>query len=208
MTLLVFYIFLSLQLKASSHTWIKSGYWYTGSEYPIPNINTALFTHLICAFAFINSSTHELVLLTSDEPYISSFTSTIKKSNPSVKPLLSIWTENEGCEHKDGNSSKFLWMTENPAYRKSFVESSIKMARAYGFEGLDLYVTTLLKTKGNMTTLGILFNEGCTYSDTFFPKFTPFYTLRIALYEAYRVAFPDQLLHLVQRHISQLIRGV
>ncbi|KAM0031179.1 putative protein kinase RLK-Pelle-DLSV family [Helianthus debilis subsp. tardiflorus] len=50
-------------------------------------------------------------------------------------------------------------MTENPAYRKSFVESSIKMARAYGFEGLDLYVTTLLKTKGNMTTLGILFNE-------------------------------------------------
>ncbi|KAK1418425.1 hypothetical protein QVD17_27569 [Tagetes erecta] len=152
-------IFLSLQCKLStSKAPIKAGYWYTGSEYPIPNINSALFTHLICAFAYINPSTHELVLTESDEPYISSFASMVKKTNPSVKPLLSIWTQN-GINGNDVNSSNFLLMTENPAYRKSFIESTIKMARAYGFEGLDLSVSTLLSTKGNMTSLGDLFNE-------------------------------------------------
>ncbi|KAI3725045.1 hypothetical protein L1987_64818 [Smallanthus sonchifolius] len=153
------FIFLFSHVKAStSQTWIKAGYWYTGSVNPMPNINSALFTHLICAFAYINPSTHELVLLESDETYISSFASTVKKTNPSVKPLLSIWTQN-GIYGNEGNSSNFLFMTENPAYRKSFIESSIKMARVYGFEGLDLSVTTLLSTKGNMTSLGILFNE-------------------------------------------------
>ncbi|KAM0002604.1 putative protein kinase RLK-Pelle-DLSV family [Helianthus debilis subsp. tardiflorus] len=159
LSLLLLFIILSLQWTPSmSRTWIKAGYWYTGSEYPIPNINTALFTHLICAFAYINSSTHELVLLTSDEPYVSTFASTVKKSNPSVKPLLSILPRNE-YHGNDDNSSNFFLMTENPAYRKSFVESSIKMARCHGFEGLDLSATTLLSTKGNMTSLGILFNE-------------------------------------------------
>ncbi|KAJ0541063.1 putative protein kinase RLK-Pelle-DLSV family [Helianthus annuus] len=153
------FIFLSLQWKTSrSQTWIKAGYWYTGSEYPIPNINSPLFTHLICAFAYINPSTHELVLSASDQPYVSTFASMVKKSNPSVKPLLSIFTQN-GNLGDGGNSSNFLLMTADPAYRKSFIRSSIKMARLYGFEGLDLYVTTLLRTKGNMSNLGILFNE-------------------------------------------------
>ncbi|KAI3827492.1 hypothetical protein L1987_01568 [Smallanthus sonchifolius] len=157
--LILLFIFLFSHVKAStSQTWIKAGYWYTGSINPIPNINSALFTHLICAFAYINPSTHELILVESDETYISSFASTVKKTNPSVKPLLLIWTRN-GNYRNDRNSSNFLLMTENPAYRKSFIESSIKMARVYGFEGLDLHVTTLLSTKGNMTSLGILFNE-------------------------------------------------
>ncbi|MFS7966618.1 putative chitinase [Helianthus anomalus] len=144
LSLLLLFIILSLQWKPlTSRTWIKAGYWYTGSEYPIPNINTALFTHLICAFAYINSSTHDLVLLTSDEPYVSMFASTVKNSNPSVKPLLSIRPRNE-YHGNDENSSNFFIMAENPAYRKSFVESSIKMARHYGFEGIDLYATTLL----------------------------------------------------------------
>ncbi|XP_076896730.1 uncharacterized protein LOC143549816 [Bidens hawaiensis] len=159
LSLILLFIFLSLQWKTStSQTWIKAGYWYDGSENPMPNINSALFTHLVFAFAYINPSTHELVPIASNEPYISSFVSTVKKSNPSVKPLLSIWTQNENPGN-NGNSSNFLLMTQNPAYRKIFIESSIKMARTYGFEGLDLYVTTLLNTKGNMTSLGNLFNE-------------------------------------------------
>ncbi|XP_076899305.1 class V chitinase-like [Bidens hawaiensis] len=142
-----------------SQPWIKAGFWYTGSAYPTPDINSALFTHLICAFAYINPLTHKIYLTESDEPYVSTFVSTVKKSNPSVKPLLSIWTENELYEKNDGNSSNFLLMTQTPAYQKSFIESSIKMAQAYGFEGLDLYVSTLLNTKENMTSLGNLFNE-------------------------------------------------
>ncbi|KAF5789323.1 putative protein kinase RLK-Pelle-DLSV family [Helianthus annuus] len=156
--LLFLFISQSLWKTSASQTWIKAGYWYTQSEYPIPNINTALFTHLICAFAYINPSTNELILITSDEPYVSTFASTVKKSNPLVKPLLSIRTQNE-YYGTNKNSSLFLSMINNPAYRKTFIESSIKMALDHGFEGLDLYITTLLSTKGNMTNLGILFNE-------------------------------------------------
>ncbi|XP_076896729.1 uncharacterized protein LOC143549815 [Bidens hawaiensis] len=160
MTLLPLFIILSLQCKTStSQPWIKAGYWYTGSVNPTPNINSALFTHLICAFAYISPSTHKMVLLESDEPYISTFASTVKRRNPLVKPLLSISIANETYEKTVGDSSNFLVVAENPAYRKIFVESSIKMARAYGFEGLDLSATTLLSTKGNMTSLEIVFKE-------------------------------------------------
>ena len=141
-----------------AQTWIKAGYWYTGSEFPVPNINSALFTHLICAFAYIDPSTHELFSKGSDEPYVSTFASTVKTTNPSVIPLLSIWTQN-GYYGNNENSSNFLKMAENPSYRKRFIESSMKVARLHGFKGLDLYVTTLLSTKGNMTNLRPLFDE-------------------------------------------------
>ncbi|KAI3701562.1 hypothetical protein L6452_26741 [Arctium lappa] len=163
---LLLLLFLSLtNTSTPQQTWIKAGFWYTGSEFPVPNINSALFTHLICAFAYIDPSTHKLFLRDSDEPYISTFTSTIKRTNPSVTPLLSIWTQN-GYYADIENSTDFLTMTENPAYRKSFIESSIKTARIYGFEGLDLSVSTLLSTKGNMTNLGTLFNEFRAAVDT------------------------------------------
>ncbi|PWA35228.1 glycosyl hydrolase family protein with chitinase insertion domain-containing protein [Artemisia annua] len=87
---------LSLHFSTSTtqQTWIKAGYWFTGSSFPIPNIKSGLFTHLICAFAYINASNHELFLFQSDESYISTFASTVKSNNPKVTPLLSIWTEN------------------------------------------------------------------------------------------------------------------
>ena len=58
---LFYYIFLSLELKPSNaQAWIKAGYRFSGSEFPISDINSALFTHLICAFAGVNSSSYEL----------------------------------------------------------------------------------------------------------------------------------------------------
>nr|GEU68091.1 chitinase II [Tanacetum cinerariifolium] len=144
--------------STSQQTWIKAGYWFTGSLFPIPNINAGLFTHLICAFAYINASNHELFLFQSDESYISTFASTVKRNNPKVIPLLSIWTEN-GSPGSYENSSNFFKMAENQSHQKSFIQSSIRMTRLYGFEGLDLHVSTLLNTTGNMTNLGTLFDE-------------------------------------------------
>ncbi|KAJ9551452.1 hypothetical protein OSB04_015497 [Centaurea solstitialis] len=69
--------------------------------------------------------------------YISTFASTVKRNNPS-----SIWPQN-GRSGNHENSSNFLRMADQPAYRKTFIESSIKTARLYGFQGLDLYFTTL-----------------------------------------------------------------
>ncbi|KAI3495812.1 hypothetical protein L1887_38158 [Cichorium endivia] len=121
---------------STAQTRIKAGYWYTGSEFPS-------FRRVV-----------------GDKTYVSTFATAVKKSNPSVIPLLSIWTPN-GEYGNSANSSEFLTMTEDPSYRKNFIESSIKTARRYGFEGLDLYVTTLLSTTENMNTsnLGVLFDE-------------------------------------------------
>ena len=54
--MVLFHILLYPELKPSkTQTWIKAGYWFSGSEFPISDINSALFTHLICAFADVKS---------------------------------------------------------------------------------------------------------------------------------------------------------
>lgn len=116
MTILLFLLlFIFNTSTTTAQTWIKSGYWYTGSEFPVPNINSALFTHLICAFSYIDPSTHKLVLRASDEPYVANFASSVKKANPSVISLLPIWTQN-GYYGNNENSTNFLMMVEKPAY--------------------------------------------------------------------------------------------
>ena len=129
----LFLLFLPLLQFSTAETWMKSGYWYSGSEFPVPDINSALYTHLIAAFVHINSSNYELYVSPSDEPYISTFTDIVKKKNPSVVTLLSIWCGvAESFDHGEANSSIFFSMTSQSSSRRSFIESSIRKARSYG----------------------------------------------------------------------------
>ncbi|KAJ7979638.1 cysteine-rich receptor-like protein kinase 21 [Quillaja saponaria] len=134
-----------------AQTWIKSGYWLSGSGFPISDINSSLFTHLICAFADVNSSSYQLYVSFSDEQYFSAFTSTVKLKNPSITTLLSI-----GGGKAD--YGVFSLMFSSGSYRKSFIESSIRIARHYGFQGLDLSWVSA-NTSSDMANLGILFEE-------------------------------------------------
>uniref|UniRef100_A0A6N2M8L8 GH18 domain-containing protein n=1 Tax=Salix viminalis TaxID=40686 RepID=A0A6N2M8L8_SALVM len=59
---------------SAAQKWVKAGYWYSGSDFPISDINSALFTHLICAFANVNSSTYELSIPPNSEQNFSIFT--------------------------------------------------------------------------------------------------------------------------------------
>lgn len=137
---------------STTHAWIRAGYWYVGSEFPIPEINSALFTHLTCAFANINPNSYELSLSSADESYISTFTNIVKRKNPSVITLLSTWTG-------DKNSSVLPFMVTQSSRRKSFIDSSINIARKYGFQGLELYATTILSMGINMTNMGTFLDE-------------------------------------------------
>ncbi|KAL6274965.1 hypothetical protein ACE6H2_025657 [Prunus campanulata] len=140
----------------------KAGYWYAGSESPIPDINSALFTHLICAYADLNSSTYQLSIPSSLEPSFSSFTSVVKRKNPSVITLLSIWNglaaTNQSSLGEKANSSVLSSMASKPSNRKSFIESSIKTARLYGFQGIDL-VWVWPRTTSDMINMGKLLDE-------------------------------------------------
>ncbi|XVE53687.1 hypothetical protein DITRI_Ditri03aG0022500 [Diplodiscus trichospermus] len=92
--------------------------------------NSALFTHLICAFASLDSSSYELSISSSDEPYFSVFTNTVKQKNPSITILLSIGGGS-------ANHSVIVSMVSNSSHRKAFIDSSIKVARLYDFQGLE-----------------------------------------------------------------------
>ncbi|KAA3486215.1 wall-associated receptor kinase-like 10 [Gossypium australe] len=125
-------LFVSLNLQSSvSQTWIKAGYWDSSASLPVSDINSALFTHLFCAFAFVNSTSYLLFINSSNEQHFSNFTSTVKLKNPSITTILSIWVGRT-------ESTTFSFMVNETSLRKSFIESSIKTARLYGFHGLDL----------------------------------------------------------------------
>ncbi|KAL3535048.1 hypothetical protein ACH5RR_003509 [Cinchona calisaya] len=136
---------------STAQTWIRAGYWFSGTEFPIEDVNSALFTHLLCAFGDLNSTTYELQISASDQKYFSAFTSTVKQKNPSVVTLLSIGGGT-------ANYSIYSTMVSQFSSRKSFIDSSIRVARVYGFEGLD-FSWRSASTAADATNMGILFDE-------------------------------------------------
>ncbi|KAJ7979636.1 Chitotriosidase-1 [Quillaja saponaria] len=142
----LFRVFLCIEFQPTeAQTWIKSGYWFSGSGFPISDINSSLFTHLVCAFADVSSSSYQLYVS------FSAFTSTVKLKNPSITTLLSIGGGK-------ANYGVFSLMFSSGSYRISFIESSIRIARLYGFQGLDLSWVPA-NTSSDMANLGILFEE-------------------------------------------------
>nr|GMD78969.1 class V chitinase-like [Ipomoea batatas] len=128
----VFYFFL-LVLVFEFHTSFGQGavngaYWLADAGVPSSDIDSTLFTHLFCAFAKLDPITNKVTLPSAS---FSQFTPTVRRKNPSVKTLLSI---GGGIFHP----VTFLVMASHPSSRKSFIDSSISVARANGFSGLDL----------------------------------------------------------------------
>ncbi|XP_031257263.1 cysteine-rich receptor-like protein kinase 10 [Pistacia vera] len=150
----VFFIFLSLKLcpAIGQTNWIRAGYYYNARyAFPISNISSALFTHLICAYAGVNYTSYEVSVSPADEERFSSFTNIVKQKNPSVTTLLSVGGS-------DVNYSTYSSMVSNSSYRKSFIHSSIKIARFYGFQGLD-FAWPHPDTTSDMFGMGVLFQE-------------------------------------------------
>ncbi|KAJ4709636.1 cysteine-rich receptor-like protein kinase 19 [Melia azedarach] len=151
--ILLFHIFVCLEFgPARAQTWIRVGYWYSGNGFPISDINSALFTHLICSFAEnINLSSYRISFSPDEEKNFSNFTETVRKKNPSVTTILSI-----GGAYV--NHSTFSSMVNDSSHRKSFIDSSIKLARHYGFQGLDLS-WSYPNTASELFNVGVLFEE-------------------------------------------------
>ncbi|KAI6703205.1 hypothetical protein NL676_012341 [Syzygium grande] len=111
--------FFSLYPSLEEQTWVKSGYFYAGSEIPVSDIDSSLFSHLICAFASTDPSTHPLSFNSSFEQIFSTFTSTVKRKNPSVTTLLSVWAGGE-------DFSDLASMLGESSSRRSFIQSTIE----------------------------------------------------------------------------------
>ncbi|TXG66380.1 hypothetical protein EZV62_007655 [Acer yangbiense] len=129
------FLVISLEFRPSNaQTRIRVGYyWYEqDSSFLLSDINSTLFTHLVCGFASVNSTTNQLYVSSSDEKYMSIFTNTVKQKNPSVTTLLTIGSGT-------GKLTYSSMLMSNSTFRKSFIESSIRLARLYGFQGLDIW---------------------------------------------------------------------
>jgi hypothetical protein len=98
--------------------------------------------HLLCAFAYINSSTYNLSINSSTEQKFSTFTDTVKRNNPLVTTLLSIWVGRE-------DSLIFFSMIN---------QSSIETVRFYGFHGQDFF-GILPSKSSDMINFDTLLNE-------------------------------------------------
>ncbi|KAK7265129.1 hypothetical protein RJT34_32745 [Clitoria ternatea] len=131
--LLLLLLFLPLKPHslADTSSWVRAGYYYSGNEISASDIKATLFTHLLCAFAFIHPTNYNIFINSSEVPKFSNFTNTVKLQNPSVSTLLSIWGGRE-------DSALFTSMLNQSSHRKSFIDSSISTARLYGFHGIDL----------------------------------------------------------------------
>ncbi|KAG7945457.1 hypothetical protein I3843_15G152800 [Carya illinoinensis] len=161
--ILLLTVFVTLHLsRSNAQTWIKAGYWYAGSENPIPDINSALFTHLICAFADVNSSNYQLSIPSANQQYFSNFTNIVKRKNPSIVTILSIWNGQAPTAQSilgdKVNTSVLSSMLNQSSHRKSFIESSIRTARQHGFQGIDLF-WLWPNTASDMTNMGVLLDE-------------------------------------------------
>ncbi|KAL5839946.1 hypothetical protein ACOSQ4_012554 [Xanthoceras sorbifolium] len=149
-------ILLSSEFGTSkAQTWVRAGYHRIGEfdDFETSDINSALFTHLICGFAVVNSTSYELSLTSFDKQHFSNFTGMVKLRNPSVSTLLSI-----GGFKEENITSTFSSLASNSSYRKAFIDSSIKVARLYGFQGLDLSWSDP-NTSSDMSNLGLLLGE-------------------------------------------------
>ncbi|KAK7265127.1 hypothetical protein RJT34_32743 [Clitoria ternatea] len=112
---------------------VKGGYWNSDAEIPLSDIDPTYFTHLFCAFADLDTTTNQVTISSSNAPLFSTFTQTVQQKNPSVKTLLSI-----GGGKGPSLAAAFSAMASQPSSRKSFIDSSIQVARNNSFHGLDL----------------------------------------------------------------------
>jgi chitinase len=130
---------------------VKAGYWYFQSNFPVTDIDSSLFTHLFAAFANVDPTSYQVAFPLKGSVRFHYFTESVRQENPNVKTILSI-----GGGGSD--PSTFAAMTSTPGSRQTFIDSSIRLARTYNYDGLSLNWQHPYSSE-EMANLGLLLTE-------------------------------------------------
>ena len=132
---------------------IRGGYWpsWRAEKFPPSAISTSYFTHLFYAFVVPDANSYQLLITQTDDKWMKNFTATLHAKTPGAKAFISIG---------GGSASPhtFSNMASNPDTRAAFINSSVSVARKYGFDGLDLD-WEFPHTPEDMSNLSLLFKE-------------------------------------------------
>lgn len=135
----------------STNTAVRAAYWPSGSDFSPSSINTSYFSHIYYAFLNPSPDSYNLNVTESDQTQIHNFINGLRTRNPPVKTILSIGGGSS-------NSSAFSAMASTPRTRAAFINSTIQVARQYGFDGLDLD-WEFPDNDQDMSNLALLFKE-------------------------------------------------
>ena len=130
---------------------VRAAYWPSSDEFQPSATNTNYFTHIIYAFLAPDPVTYKLTVTEEDQKNLPKFIAGLKTRYPLVKTLLSIGGGGS-------NATVFATMASSKQTRQSFIDSTIQMARKYGFDGVDLD-WEFPNTVKDMYNLGLLFKE-------------------------------------------------
>ncbi|KAJ7559258.1 hypothetical protein O6H91_04G076000 [Diphasiastrum complanatum] len=153
LTVVILIAFFSVS-DGAAEVGVKGAYYpsYIAATYPSTSIDATLFTHLFFAFVVMDPITFEVKPPDSDtEQELASFTGIVTASNPAVRTLVSI--RGGGVE-----ATSLSQMAANPTSRKTFITTSIALARLHRFAGLDLDWESP-KDATEMHNFGILISE-------------------------------------------------
>ncbi|PWA67289.1 glycosyl hydrolase family protein with chitinase insertion domain-containing protein [Artemisia annua] len=132
---------------------VRGAYWPSFTGYPASSIDTSYFSHIYYAFVRPSPTTYALNVTDSDVEKLLEFAKSSKRWNPPAKTLLAI-----GGGGGRKLSDIFSQMASQKYSRTSFIKSTIKVARDYNFDGIDLDWESP-SSKLDMSNLGMLFNE-------------------------------------------------
>ncbi|CAJ1972033.1 unnamed protein product [Sphenostylis stenocarpa] len=130
---------------------VRAAYWPAGDDLSPSSIDTKYFTHIYYAFIQQHPQLFHLRVTEFEKKWIPQFINGLRDRYPPVKTLLSIGGGGS-------NSTAFSLMATNKHTRQVFINSTIHVARQYGFHGLDLD-WEFPENEVDMSNLGILFQE-------------------------------------------------
>lgn len=132
---------------------VRAAYWPSFTGYPASSIDTSYFSHIYYAFVLPSPTSYALNITSYDVEKLLEFANATGSWNPRAKTVLSIGGGGGGAL-----PGIFSEMASQEYSRASFINSTIRVARDYNFDGIDLD-WEFPSNESDMSNLGLLFKE-------------------------------------------------